>query len=203
MRAGRYGFRHCGTAAVALAAAVAVAFTVTGCGGSGASPLGLDGSVGASGFGYMAVLQREPGDFTVILKNESSAPVTLIRGTIIPIAGFAKPRLTHLAIQTGRGTIGAMFGWPPQGIQLSPFTGYRIRPGDEALIAYSIQATGAATEYGAKGVSVTVREASGNVTVPVLGVGGICVMRSRAALRHGCTHRFQLRIEHQARPISS
>lgn len=157
----------------ACVVAVVLGIAVGGCGDIS----GLDGSIGDQQAGSIGVTKGEPGDFTAFLVNHSGRPVTLVSASLLRFKGFPAPRLVGVAVETGKGFMGAGRGWPGKrpGVPIARFAGYVLRTGRRVQILYAITGAKLGVNYVADGVMVNLRQGSLSATIHALGPGAVCV----------------------------
>jgi hypothetical protein len=167
--------------AVGLVCAILVlVIAVRACGGGndGNGGFQLNQPGGLVGSGYYTG-PGVPADFSGFV-GASSAPVTLLSATLLPIPGFPVPRLVHLGVYQIKkhGDITLANYWPPQilfdiagppyVVPVSAFRGYRLSAGRHPLllIFYSFVGTRPGVAYFAAGLRITYQvgqaEYSGN-----------------------------------------
>ncbi len=176
---------------------VLVAVGLGGCGGVS----GLNGTPGKTSWGSISVTRGQAGDFTAFLVNHSGGTVTLESAKLIPLKGFATPRLRGMAIEPGRGFVGAGRGSPlaQSRIETVRFRGFKLRDGYRAQVLYAIAGPGVGRDYAAEGVVVSVREGSSAATVKVIGPGGICVLKKLG----DCSKTFENRFTRAAQALAN
>jgi hypothetical protein len=171
-----------------LAAAVLVG--LTGCGGSAS---GLDGSIDLGTSAGVNVLPGVAADYTGFLANHTSQVVVLKSARLLTLKGFVRPRLAHLAIETGRLFDASGRGWPPRGPSphLAVFNGARVWRHRRVQILYAVVAPRLG-QYGDAGIQVTVLVGGTPVTVNVLSAAGTCIVKS---LNFDCSNAFYNRVQ--------
>ena len=158
----------------------------------GSSITGLVGNLNHGNSAGISVLAGEPADYTGFLENRTGQVIVLESARLLPLPGFATPRLVHVTIEAGRDFAVAARDWPPSGgdYHLHPFVGTRVASGGRVRILYSVLATELG-EYGDAGIRVTIRASGDTGSVTVQSVAGTCVVPSSDA---ECTASFQQRI---------
>lgn len=159
---------------------------------------GLDGTIGAGSSGGSATTPGRPEDYTGFLANHTGQVVILKSAQLLPLKGFRTPRLIHEAIEPGLAYAIADRDWPPDEprLVLASFAGYRIKPGRQVKILYSVVGSRLG-EYADAGIRVTVLVNGTQGTVDVISHAGTCVV---AALGHDCPDSFYSRVLHAADP---
>jgi hypothetical protein len=137
-------------------------------------------------------LAGEPADYTGFLANHTGQVIVLKSARLLPLRGFAVPRLAHVAIENGRDFAAAAIDWPPSDgdYHLRAFAGMRVAPGQRVKILYSVTAVRLG-QYGDAGIQVTVQAGGDSGSADVQSVAGTCVVPSRAT---ECPASFQRRI---------
>jgi hypothetical protein len=157
---------------------------------------GLVGNIGAGSSAGSPTTPGRPEDYTGFLANHTGQVVILKSAELLPVQGFRAPTLIHEAVETGRVFATSDRDWPPTDPQLPlrKFDGYRIKPGREVKILYSVagQRLG---EYADAGLRVTVVVNGSRDTVDVLSYAGTCIV---SALGHDCSDSFYNRVEKAA-----
>jgi hypothetical protein len=158
----------------------ACAVSLAGCGSTG-----LVGNQNAGSVSDVSVTVGQPADSIAWIQNRTGQAVTLESATVLPLKGFRRPRLVHVAVErmggsTFRGiaTGGADRGWPPS-IPVTRLSGYRLQSGGtmahhSAMIVFGVVA-GAIGRYAVAGVNVTVQKDGAPVTVQAIGPLAFCV----------------------------
>lgn len=167
----------------------ACALALTACGSTG-----LVGNHNARSESGVNATPGRTVDSVGWLVNHSGRTVALQSATVLRLKGFPPPTLTHVAVERiGRGstfqglmTAGATTGWPPSGIRVRQFRGYRLRSEGPlvrhtALIVFGLVAR-TVGRYAVAGVNVTVRDDGSAVTVHVIGPLDLCVGTKRHAV---------------------
>jgi hypothetical protein len=176
-------------AAALLCAVLALVTAVNACegnGGNGGFQLNQSGgAVGAGNYTGPGV----PADFSGFV-GPSSAPVTLLSATLLPLVGFPVPRLAHLGVYmiTDHGDIPQANYWPPRTqpphrgdppyvLPVSAFSGYRVSPGRHPLllIFYSFVGTRPGVNYFAAGLRITYQVGQSKYTGNWYAFGDSCV----------------------------
>ncbi len=170
--------------------AVLAAAGLAACTGPGA---GLDGSLGYCCWAGVTTVPGRPADFTGFLANHTGQVVILKAAALLPLKGFAVPRLVHLAVEPTREFAASEIGWPPNGdnLHLVPFAGAHVWRGRKVQILYGVLASKVG-EYGDAGIRLTVLVGSTLATVDVLSAAGTCVKYS---LNINCPGSFYNRIQ--------
>lgn len=178
---------------LAVIAAVSLAGLVSACSGQIS---GLVGNIGAGSSAGSPTTPGRPEDYTGFLANHTGRVVILKSAELLPAEGFRAPRLVHEAIEMGRVFATSDRDWPPTDpkLPLRNFTGYRIEPGREVKILYSVvgQKLG---EYADAGLRVTVEVDGGRGTVDIISYAGTCIV---SVLGHDCPEAFYNRVERVA-----
>jgi hypothetical protein len=174
--------------------AVGLAGLAAACGGI--TVTGLDGSLGHGTSAGVPVLAGEPADYTAFLANHTGQVIVLKSARLLPLPGFAEPRLAHVAIESGRDYALSAIDWPPSNgdYHLRAFAGMRVAPGQRVKILYSVAAFRLG-QYGDAGIRVMVQAGGDTGSADVQSVAGTCVVPSRAV---ECPVSFQRRIEKAA-----
>jgi hypothetical protein len=107
----------------------------------------------------MTLRRGQVGDFGAVLGAMSSQTIILVRVDLVPVSGYAVPRLSHVAV-ISHGALGSDRGWPPPllaGDTLSPIRDLPVRVTTTALnsIVYGVTAVRGVTQYAWDGVDVT------------------------------------------------
>lgn len=184
-RAARFSRR----AAILGVAGLALLLVVLRACGAGASNGGFQlQQGGVSGFGNYTG-RGVPADFSGFV-GRSSAPVTLLSATLLPIPGFPVPRLVHLGVHVIQryGDVGEANYWPPRlppmhpggppvTVPVTPFHGYRLSAGNHPLmlIFYSFEGSRPGTAYFAAGLRITYQVGPSEYTGDWYAFGESCV----------------------------
>jgi len=178
---------------LAVIAAVSLAALVSAC---SSKISGLVGNIGAGSSAGSSITPGRPEDYTGFLANHTGQVVILKSAVLLPAEGFRAPRLVHEAIEMGRVFATSDRDWPPTEprLPLRNFAGYRIEPGREVKILYSVvgQKLG---EYADAGLRVTVVVNGSRGTVDVISYAGTCVV---SVIVHDCPESFYNRVQRAA-----
>jgi len=161
---------------------------------------GIGGLTGVSGSGIYGTGSATPGQirfFTVNLSNDSGGVVKLESATLLPLRGFAPPRLVRIGVEPensppvgGFEFVGS--GWPP-GLGTVALRGFHLSDNHAAAITYGVSSSDVGN-VAAAGVRVLVSSGSRRQQVNVYGILGVCVAQKR---RSRCPPAFR----HQIRRI--
>lgn len=178
---------------LAVIAAVSLAGLVSAC---SSQVSGLVGNIGAGTSAGSSVTPGRPEDYTGFLANHTGQVVILKSAELLSAEGFRAPRLIHEAVETGRVFATSDRDWPPTEprLPLRTFAGYRIEPGREVKILYSVVGRKLG-EYADAGLRVTVIVAGSRAMVDVISFAGTCVV---SVLVHDCPESFYNRVEKAA-----
>lgn len=173
-------------AVLVSATAIAVAFTAT------SSP-SLNFNVAGVYYGGVLTNPGDVADFSVVLASSSSKSITLLGLSLVPLPGFATPKLVHVALLgRSRNHPAGTTGWPPRtniGNDVYPTrsaTGTRIviGPGRLPILVYGVTGSRPGRLYGAAGVILRFRVDGVIETAEAFAGGFDCVQEfSRVATR--------------------
>ena len=175
--------------ALAAVTAASLAVLAAACSGQAA---GLVGTIAEGTSAGAPTTPDRPADYTAYLANHTDHVVVLKSAQLLPLKGFRSPRLVHEAVETGRTVASSDRDWPPTGprLSLTDFAGYRVQPGREVRILYSVMAHRLG-EYADAGIKVTALVNGGWATVDVISFAGTCIVR---AIGRNCPGTFYQRV---------
>lgn len=166
-----------------LSAMLVLAGVMAGCGG----PSGGGYSLNPPGAGFMENSGPSgpgvPIYFPAYLPK-SQETVRLVSARLLPLAGFAAPRLVHLGVwHIFHGLTASGSGWPPHGCGgaapcNSPgarFAGFELYPGEDSDVVYFWVVPPRPGNYYVAGLKVTYRVGSGTYTGDLFSGGLMCV----------------------------
>lgn len=162
-----------------FAGMVAGTLTLTGCalvgGGDGALSTGEDGGRPTASYMTLGVLPDQAMVFDLYVVNHSSHPVRVTAVRLLPLKGYALPRLEAKALVHGNNAAGLTRGWPPPQVHgLSRLAGSRL-PAGRSDLAIGISGEKIGTDYGTVGVELSYEDDQGTHQVPVYGGAVACV----------------------------
>ncbi len=141
------------------ATAIAVALTAT-------SGPWINFNVAGVYYGGVLTNPGDDADFSVILQSSSSKSITLLDLSLVPLPGFATPKLVHVALLgRSRNHPAGTTGWPPRtdiGNDVYPTrpafgTRIEIGPGRLPILVYGVTGSRSGRLYGAAGVNLRFR----------------------------------------------
>ena len=162
-----------------FAGMVAGALTLAGCallgGGDGALATDEDGGRPTASYMTLGVLPDQAMVFDLYVVNHSSHPVRVTAARLLPLEGYALPRLEAKALVHGNIAAGLTRGWPPPQVHgLSRLAGSMLGPGTTDL-AVAVSGATAGTNYGTVGVELTYDDGGEAHQVSVYGGAVACV----------------------------
>jgi len=181
-------FQWFAAAVTALVVAVAITLTVTN---TPAEAVNFN----AAGVYYGGVVSN-PGhvaDFSAILQSSSSERITVLGVSLIPLPGFATPRLVHIALlDNSKRYPAGTTGWPPlDGVGTQVYStrtaiGAKILIGLKQLpiIVYGVTGSKSGHLYAVAGVNVRFRVNGAIHTAIVLAGGFDCVQQFSRVASH-------------------
>jgi hypothetical protein len=193
-------FRSFAAAATAVLAVVVVAITLVGTNSPGPT---VNFRAAGVYFGGVPANPGESADFSATLLSSSSANITLLGISEVPLPGFATPRLVHVALlESSRHYPSGTTGWPPRsgaGAQVyptRPAIGARIRIGKGQLpiVVYGVTGSKSGRLYAVAGVKVRFSVNGAVHTALVLAGGFDCVQKFSDVATHSetswCFHQY-------------
>jgi len=130
---------------------------------------------GVTGF---PVLKGEIADYGAILATTGNQTITLLRVRLIPVPGYAAPKLVH-AVVIRHPSLGSDSGWPPPSLArgvLLPIPGLRVfvspQPQREEELVYGVTPASSARDYAWAGVDLIYEVGSQQWLRPRSGVNG-------------------------------
>lgn len=116
-------------------------------------------------------------DFPAWLGAPGGQTITLVRIGLIPVAGYATPRLVRYGAFRGNGLDGDT-GWPPK-VGVHPLLAVGTRSFNlstpDTMVVYQLLGTGRAPQYAWAGLRVTYELAGAEFTSPSAQGGVLCV----------------------------
>lgn len=125
--------------------------------------------------GTLAVKPGQAAVFDTYIVNDSGHPVRVTGAKLATVPGRRKPRLTNVALVTGRNGVGIQ-NWPPVQVRLRPLVGHEL-PRGRSDIAVGIAGLSPGTSYPAAGVTLTIRDHGRPYQATAWGGGVACVVK--------------------------
>lgn len=173
---------------VVLVSATAITVALTA-----ASGPSLNFNVAGVYYGGVLTNPGDVADFSVILQSSSSKSITLLGLSLVPLPGYATPKLVHVALLgRSRNHPAGTTGWPPRtniGNDVYPTrsafgTRIVIGPGRLPILVYGVTGSRPGRLYGAAGVNLRFRVDGMVQTTEAFAGGFDCVQKfSRIATR--------------------
>lgn len=146
--------------------------------------------------GDVVTLVTRPGQttaFDTYVVNDTGHPVNVTGARVVGVPHQPVPRLTHIALASGKNFVGVQAGWPPDAVQLSKIVGGQLPPGRSDLVA-GITGAKIGHTYSAAGVVVTFRD-GGKTYRAVSWGGGIACMAITKKQIKSCLRAADQRVE--------
>jgi hypothetical protein len=181
-------FRWYVAAVTILVIAATITLSVTGKPGPS-----VNFSAGGVYYGGALANPGRVADFSAVLESSSAARITVLGVSLVPLPGFATPKLVHVALLTNsRDYPAGTTGWPPRsgvGTGVYPTRaaiGAQINIGMRQLpiIVYGVTGSKSGRLYAVAGINVRFRVDGVTDTALVLAGGFDCVQSFSSAATH-------------------
>jgi hypothetical protein len=193
-------FRWFAVAAAALVIAVTITVTVT-------NTPGQSVNFNAAGvyYGGVSATPSDVADFSALLESSSTARITVLAISLVPLPGFSTPKLVHVALlKSNKAFPAGTTGWPPNsgdgaGVYATRSAigaSIRIGKGQLPILVYGVSGTTSGRLYAVAGINVRFRVDGAIRTAIVLAGGFDCVQHFSGFATHSqmkwCSHKFSL-----------